>query len=150
MQCQISKRIFWRTAALVALIQVMWVAHVLQKTVESGWMDRSGIIFWLLLASPAFLGIGGACGWLVAALFSFMSRKSYTISNQAKDSISQNEPSRLTIATMLGCCFATTTYLVLQDQIISIGFTLLILTSVLLSSGGLILGILHFLSKRGK
>jgi hypothetical protein len=113
-------------------------------------MDFWAVPILLLLISPAILGIGGACGWLLATVYSFVRWKSSAVRDPETDAKSQEEPSRVTVAAMLGCCFATTTYLVAQDQIISIGFTFLILTSVFLSSGTLIYGILHFLSKRAR
>ncbi len=146
MHYTISKPIFWVTTIICGLGFSVWN---FSGPIMNERMGIGGILFFTILFSPMIFGLGTACGWLVAAAYALLSQKSKITKDQEVILKSSNGISRLTVAIMIGICFATTITPVIENHMHTIYDEVVFLTWIFAFFVGTLLmfGLLRILSK---
>ena len=142
----ISKPIFWGTTIIAGLGFSIWSFSDAFANEEIG---IGGILFLTALLSPIIFGFAAVCGWLVSAFYAFLSQKSEPIKDH--DAVkSENGISRVTVAFMVGSCFATTSVMMIENYMHTIysGEISLMWISAFFIGTILTLGLLRVFSKR--
>jgi len=146
MNYTISKPIFWVTTIFFGLGFSLWI---FSTPIMGDRMGIGGILFFTILFSPIIFGPAAACGWLVAIVHALLSHKKQIIEDQEMTSKSSGGVSRLTVAIMIGICFATTITPVMENHIHTIygEVVFLIWISAFFVGTLLMFGLLRILSK---
>jgi hypothetical protein len=147
MHYTISKPIFWVTTIVCGLGFSVWN---FSGPMMNERMGIGGILFFTIIFSPIIFGLGAACGWLVATVYALLSPKVQIIKDQEMILKSDGGVSRLTVAIMIGICFATTITPVVENHIHTIYGEVVFLTWISAFFVGTLLmfGLLRILSKK--
>jgi len=149
MNYTISRPIFWVTTITAGLSLSVWAFSV---TLFGERMPIVGIICYTVIFSPVFVGLGAACGWLVATVYALLSQKAKITNDQEATLKSNGGVSRLTVAIMIGSCFATTITPIVENHMHTIYGQAVFLTWILafFVAALSMFGLLRILSKQQK
>jgi hypothetical protein len=148
MHYTISKPIFWVTTIICGLGFSVWN---FSGPMMGERMGIGGILFFTILFSPIIFGPAAGCGWLVATAYALLKPKKQIAEDRSagKDIKSSGGVSRLTVAIMIGICFATTITPVIENHMHTIygGVVFLTWISAFFIGTFLMFGLLHVLSR---
>jgi len=103
----ISRPVFWGATVIAGLSLVLWFVSGTRHL-----LSTSGIIVYIFIQTPVFFGVATACGWLVAAMHALVTQRAKAAEEANAQPQSKPGVGRLTVAAMIGGCFATTIIIV--------------------------------------